>query len=94
MPIGEEEAQTEMQRVLVVGLQDGGQSSVVLHLFASAVARMLIAVEWAKAYPEAEHIEVVLHGKKPDALVMTLPRTALLALVADMAQQEHGVTLQ
>jgi hypothetical protein len=34
--------------------------------------------------PEAEHIKIVLHGEKPDAVVMTMPRTALLVMAADM----------
>ena len=90
-----QEDDQEMQRVAVIGLMGGeGQPNVVLHLFPSSQARLMAAVKWAKAHPEAEHVQIVLHGAPPDALVMTLPRTALLALVADMAQQEHGVTLQ
>ena len=85
----------EMHRVTVLGLLDSdGQSSVVLHLFPSAMSRMMIAVDWAKAHPEAEHVEIVLHGEKPDALIMTLPRVALLGMVSDLDRQEHGATLQ
>jgi carbamoylphosphate synthase large subunit len=85
----------DMQRVTVLGMLDGdGQNSVVLHLFPSAVARVMSAAEWAKAHPEAEHIEIVLHGERPDALIMTMPRTALLVMAADMVRQENGVTLQ
>ena len=71
-----------------------GQPNVVLHMFPSSQARLMAAVEWAKAHPEADHVHIVLHGEPPDALVMTMSRTALLALVAGTAQQEHGVTLQ
>ena len=90
------EENSELQRVTVLGMMDGdGQNSVVLHLFPPAVARVMIAVDWAKAHPEAEHVEIVLHGEKPDALIMTLPRINLLGMVADMGRQEHGVpTLQ
>ncbi len=85
----------ELQRVTVLGMLDGdGQNSVVLHLFPSAITRVMVAAEWAKVHPEAEHIDIVLHGEKPDALVMTMPRTALLVMAADMARQEQGITLQ
>lgn len=84
-----------IQRITVLGLLAGnGLNSVVLHLFPSAMTRVMIAVDWAKAHSEAEHVEVVLHGEKPDALIMTLPRVGLLGMVADLERQERGVTLQ
>ena len=89
------EENSELQRVTVLGMLDGdGQNSVVLHLFPSAMSRVMIAAEWAKAHPEAEHVEIVLHGEKPDALIMTLPRIHLLGMVADMERRELGVMLQ
>lgn len=95
MSSDDERKTQEIQRVTVLGLLDGdGQSSVVLHLFPSAMSRVMVAVEWAKAHPEAEHVEVVLHGEKPDALIMTLPRIGLLGMVADLERQERGVVLQ
>ncbi len=85
----------ETLRVTVLGMLDkDGQNSVVLHLFPSAMSRVMIAAEWAKAHPEAGHVEIVLHGERPDALVMTLPRINLLGMVADMERQEHGAMLQ
>ncbi|MBU2765832.1 hypothetical protein HAP94_06395 [Acidithiobacillus ferrivorans] len=92
---GDDHEPQELQRVTVLGMLDGdGQNSVVLHLFPSAITRVMVAAEWAKAHPEAEHIEIVLHGEKPDALVMTLPRIGLLGMAAELGRQEHGVTLQ
>jgi hypothetical protein len=82
------------RRVTVLGLgrDADGRNSVVLHLFPSAMSRVLVAAEWAKAHPEAEHVKVVLHGEQPEswpiALVLTMPRAALLALAADLG---HGV---
>lgn len=95
MDDAEPDAQTEMPRVTVLGMLDGdGQNSVVLHLFPSAMSRVMVAAEWAKAHPEAEHVEIVLHGEKPDALIMTLPRINLLGMVSELGRQEHGATLQ
>ena len=95
MSDNEKEPHEGIQRVTVLGLLDSdGQSSVVLHLFPSAMSRVMVAVEWAKAHPEVEHVEVVLHGEKPDALIMTLPRIGLLGMVADLERQERRVTLQ
>ncbi|MHB1641931.1 MAG: hypothetical protein ACYCS8_04650 [Acidithiobacillus sp.] len=92
---GDDHEPQELQRVAVLGMLDGdGQNSVILQLFPSAMARVIVAAEWAKAHPEAEHVEIVLHGEKPNALIMTLPRIGLLGMVADMERQENGVTLQ
>ena len=92
---GDDKESQELKCVTVLGMLDGdGQNSVVLHLFPSAMSRVMVAAEWAKAHPEAEHVEIVLHGEKPDALTMTLPRINLLGMVADLERQEHGVTLQ
>ena len=94
MAVDDQEPQ-ELQRVTVLGMLDGdGQNSVVLHLFPSAMSRVMVAAEWAKAHPEAKHVKIVLHGEKPDALTMTLPRINLLGMVSELGRQEHGATLQ
>ena len=78
----------------VPGMRDGdGRTIAVLHLFPAAIASIRSAAEWAKAHPEAEHVEIVLHGEKPDALIITLSRINLLGMVAGLGRQEHGVTL-
>ncbi len=72
--------------VIVLGMRDGdGRTIAVLHLFPAAIASSIMsAAEWAKAHPEAEHVEIVLHGKKPDALIITLSRINLLGIAADL----------
>jgi carbamoylphosphate synthase large subunit len=82
-------------RIIVLGLvDDNGQNGVILQLFPSAISRVMAAVDWAKANPKEDHVEIVLHGEKPDALVMTMPRASLLSMVADMDRREQGITLQ
>lgn len=71
----------DVERIAILGLLDQeGRNSVVLHLFPSA--------EWAKAHPEVEHVEIVLHGEKPDALSLTMPRAPLLGIAADLVQAD------
>ena len=80
--------------IIVLSMRDGdGRTIAVLHLFPAAIASIRSAAEWAKAHPEAEHVEIVLHGEKPDALIITLSRINLLGMVAGLGRQEHGVTL-
>lgn len=89
------EDDAENQRVIALGLMDSdGENSVVLHLFPSAMSRMIVAAEWAKANSEVEHVEVVLHGEPPNTMVITLPRSVLLGIVADLERSEQGITLQ
>jgi hypothetical protein len=50
---GDDQEPQELQRVTVLGMLDGdGQNNVVLHLFPSAISRVIVAVEWAKAHPK------------------------------------------
>lgn len=79
----------DVERIAILGLLDQeGRNSVVLHLFPSAASRLLRAAEWAKAHPEVEHVEIVLHGEKPDALSLTMPRAPLLGIAADLVQAD------
>jgi len=90
-----ENENSEMTRIIFLGLlDDDGQNSVVLQLFPSAISRVMAAADWAKANPKEDRVEIVLHGEKPDALVMTMPRASLLSMVADLERKEQGITLQ
>ncbi len=96
---GDDQKSQELQLTVLSMLDGNGKNSVVLRLFPSAITQVMATAEWVKANPEAEHVEIVLHGvvphcERPDALIMTMPRTALLVMAADMVRQEQGVTLQ
>ena len=80
--------------ILAIALMEKEESAVVMQLFPSAIARLMAGVEWAKSHPDASHVEIVLHGEKPNALVMTMPRAALLSLAADMSSVPQDITLQ
>jgi carbamoylphosphate synthase large subunit len=90
-----ENENSEMMRIALLGLLDeDGQNSVILQLFPSAISRLMAAADWAKANPQEDSVEIVLHGEKPHALIMTMPRATLLSMVADMERREQGITLQ
>ncbi|MEY2341477.1 hypothetical protein AB4090_05120 [Acidithiobacillus sp. IBUN Pt1247-S3] len=90
-----DEENQKAERVLVLGMLDeDGENSVVLNLFSSSLSRVVAAAEWAKAHPEVEHVEIVLHGEEPDVLTLIIPRASLLVIVADMDPDGRGVTLQ
>lgn len=85
---------SHLPRVMVIGLVEGGENSIVLQLFPSAISRLHLAVDWAKAHPDAEHVEVILHGEKPDALIMALSRTALFSLMSELTCDPESMSLQ
>ncbi|OFA16000.1 hypothetical protein A4U49_09560 [Acidithiobacillus ferrivorans] len=89
---------TPIQKNMVIGLGDrSGDLAVVLQLFPVAIARVMAAAEWAKSHPDVKYIPVTLHGEAPTALVITMERTDLFAMVIDILQSnqyEYGATLQ
>lgn len=83
----------EEQRVLILGMGSGDESSVILHLFPKVVEQLMQASEWFKRNPSEKYVEIILHGEKPDALIWSVSRNTLLSITSESLNPLQGITL-
>lgn len=85
---------SEENRLLLFNLGVDGRIAVTMQLYPPAIANLIAAAEWAKQHPEVPFVEVILHGEPPRTLSMSIDRTELLSIIADMDRAEQNITLQ
>lgn len=86
----------EKPNIMLLGLGNGDENSVLMHLFPSAASQFFMASEWAKGHPKEEHVNVELHSSGDGDMVLTLKihRNVLLSMVAEAQRKADGITLQ
>ncbi len=87
-------ANSESNKILFLNLGIDGRIALMMQLHSPAIANLIAAAEWAKQHPEAPFVEVILHGEPPRTLSMSMDRTELLSIIADMDRAEQDITLQ
>lgn len=85
---------SERNQILTLSLGMDNRIVVTMQLYPLAIANLVAAAEWAKQHPEVPFVDIILHGKPPRTLSISMDRTELLSIIADMDRIGQSITLQ